>query len=162
MSYPTITIEPMRHRHRAAVREMDATEYDRHSLTADQLSDWECPRLFVIGTNSFVAIADGVVVGYCLLEKMHTGDLSVASLIVEPYRRRCGIGSQMVRYLMNHVPKDRCLSITTNETELGAQLMLKRCGMRCTATLHAGDETDYLFQWHNMEGDDAGIEQATT
>jgi predicted N-acetyltransferase YhbS len=100
MSYPAITIKPMRHRHRAAVREMDANEYDRQALTADQLLDWECPRLFVIGTNSFVAIADGIVVGYCLLEKMHTGDLSVASLIVEPYRRRCGIGSQMVRHLM--------------------------------------------------------------
>ena len=141
---------------------MDADEYDRQALTADQLSDWECPRLFVIGTNSFVAITDGLVVGYCLLEKMHTGDLSVASLVVEPYRRRCGIGSQMVSYLINYVPKDRCLSITTNETELGAQLMLKRCGMRCTATLHAGDETDYLFQWTNTEGDHAGIEQAST
>ena len=162
MSYPAITIEPMRHRHRAAVREMDATEYDRQSLTADQLSDWECPRLFVIGANSFVAIADGVVVGYCLLEKMHTGDLSVASLVVEPYRRRCGIGSQMVSWMINHVPKGCCLSITTDEAELGAQLMLKRCGMRCTATLHAGDQTDYLFQYTNMEGDDAGIEQATT
>ena len=144
------------------MRQMDADEYERQALTADQLADWECPRLFVLGTNSFVAITDGLVVGYCLLEKMHTGDLSVASLIVEPYRRRCGIGSRVVRYLMKHVPKDRCLSITTNETELGAQLMLKRCGMRCTATLHAGDETDYLFQWHNMEGDNAGIEQATT
>lgn len=164
MSYPKIKIEPMRHRHRAAVRQMDANEYDRQSLTADQLSDWECRRLFVIGTNSFVAIADGIVVGYCLLEKMPTGDLSVASLVVDPYRRRCGIGSQMVRYLINHVSNadiDRCLSITTNETELGAQLMLKQCGMRCIATLHAGDETDYLFQWTNMESDDAGIEQAT-
>lgn len=76
---------------------------------------------------AFVAVSDGQIVGYSVLEHSFFARGFVAMLMVRPDRRRSGIGSALVRHVEGLCESDRIFT-STNESNLPMQSLLHKLG----------------------------------
>jgi ribosomal protein S18 acetylase RimI-like enzyme len=73
----------------------------------------------------FVAVVDGEIVGYCVLEHSFFGRGFLSMLMVHPDYRRRSVGSALVRYAEGLCRSDR-LFTSTNESNLAMRALLER------------------------------------
>ena len=83
------------------------------------------------GTIGMVALSGDHVVGW-MVYLLRSNTLDVLHLTVDPDWRRSGIGSQMIEKLRSRLiyPRRPYLRIGVRESNLGAQLFLRACGLR--------------------------------
>lgn len=102
--------------------------------------------------DKWVALADGVLVGYWLHLK-RPGKLELISFAVHPGQRQRGIGRQMfARIVARHLnPRRPMVTALVRETNLAGQLFCRACGFRAVDTLDddctAVAEPAYLFEY---------------
>lgn len=96
------------------------------------------------------------IMGFMIYE-LHTSRLHLLSMAVNPSVQRCGIGRQMLAKLASKLSAQRRSRILceVRESNLGAQLFLKRHGYECTSVLRDfyddTSEDAYLFQTRHGE-----------
>ena len=78
---------------------------------------------------TFVAVADGNVLGYSVLEHSFFDRGFVALLIVHPDHRRAGVGSALVRHVESLCKSDRVFT-STNESNLPMRSLLHKLGYK--------------------------------
>ena len=82
-----------------------------------------------------VAEYDGYVAGFMVLE-FHKLQIRVLNLAVTPPCRRYGVGSQMIAHLISRLsPPRRNIAMKIRETNLAAQLFLRKNGFRAKKIL---------------------------
>ncbi len=74
-----------------------------------------------------VAVVDGKVVGYSVIEHSFFARGFIAMLLVHPDHRRSGIGSALVRHVESLCKSDRIFT-STNESNLPMQALLEKQG----------------------------------
>jgi len=81
----------------------------------------------VCGGIAHVAVTDGQVVGYAVLEHSFFTRGFIGMLLVHPDHRRTGVGSALVRHLETLCRSDRIFT-STNESNLPMQALLTKLG----------------------------------
>lgn len=87
-------------------------------------------------SNAIGAVAEHNyrIVGFMIYE-LHKGTIKIVNIAVDPEFRRCGIGSQMVRNVINKLPhqKREEVILSVRETNLSAQLFFKQLEFRAVS-----------------------------
>lgn len=98
-------------------------------------------RRAIAAGNCFVATYDERIVGYGVLEHSFYDNGFVSMLYVHPERRRCGVGTALMRYLES-VCQTAKLFTSTNLSNLPMQSLLARLGYELSGVIHNLDEGD--------------------
>lgn len=109
-----------------AQREPTRVEFIRRSLLS------EC---------CLVAVADGRIVAYGVLDYSFFNHAYISMLYVEPHIRRRGIGSALIRR-MEAASKDQKLFTSTNESNKPMQALLDQFGYERSGIVENLDEAD--------------------
>ena len=98
-----------------------------------------------------VAEVDGEVVGYMIYE-LQKARLRILNFAVDPAHRRCGVGTQMVRRLVDKLSQQRRSEITleVRETNLPAQVFFRRQEFRAFRVMknRYDDTTEDAYAMH--------------
>lgn len=88
---------------------------------------------YIRRNSAFVAVDDKKVVAYILYDSDTDKFIYIDSIAVHHAYRRRGIGTQLVKFIMNF-----CADVKTfvREANLPAQLFFKSCGFMVFETLH--------------------------
>ena len=102
--------------------------------TIDHVAQVEEERRQFIRTSvrdgiAFVALSDGQITGYSVLEHSFFARGFISMLMVRPDRRRSGIGSALVRHVEGLCESDRIFT-STNESNLPMQSLLQKLGYK--------------------------------
>ncbi len=104
-------------------------------------------------TSAFIAKHDGRVVGYIIAERAQS-HLHIMTIAVEPEFRGYGIGTQLVRRLIELIGgKHTRVTLEVRETNVTAQQFFKALEFRCTKVLRDfyDDTTEdaYLMEYRD-------------
>ena len=88
-----------------------------------------------------VAVSDGQVVGYAVLEYSFFAQGFMAMLYIHPGHRRKGIGSEIVRYVES-ICKTEKLFTSTNESNLPMQALMAKLHYTPSGIINNLDEGD--------------------
>jgi ribosomal-protein-alanine N-acetyltransferase len=98
--------------------------------------------------------ARGHIVGYLLLHFDAAGpEVRVCQVAVHPTHRRRGVGSRLLRWVIDHTPTEEGIDVCAgvNESNLAAQLFLRSNRFRAVRVLPraacGGTEDLYLFRF---------------
>jgi len=91
--------------------------------------------------GAWVALLDGAVVGYAVLEHSFFGRGFISLLMVGPAHRRRGVGAALVRHLEGHCVSQRVFT-STNQSNLPMQALLQKLGYRHSGTVEDLDPGD--------------------
>jgi ribosomal protein S18 acetylase RimI-like enzyme len=135
----------------AAVRRLERRCFGGNRGSTALFRNFLASRM-VVGLVAQTAV--GRVVGYLLLH-VHADahEVRVCQVAVTPGRRRRGVGSCLIRWVIDHVPAEAGFRIRSGvrETDLAAQLFLRANGFRANRILHGaahgGAEDLYLFTY---------------
>jgi ribosomal-protein-alanine N-acetyltransferase len=96
-----------------------------HAWTGDNFKSClgQCNAIGVIAEYNYQ------VIGFMIYE-LHKGTIHLINIAVDPEFRRHGIGSQMVRSVINKLPQQKreAIILSVRESNLSAQLFFKRIG----------------------------------
>lgn len=88
-----------------------------------------------------VALIDGVIAGYTVLEHSFFGRGFIAMLYVHPDHRRSGIGTTLMGHAESLCKSDRIFT-STNESNLPMQSLLQKLGYKRSGVVHDLDAGD--------------------
>jgi ribosomal protein S18 acetylase RimI-like enzyme len=91
--------------------------------------------------TAWVAVADGRIVGYAVLEHTFFARGFVAMLMVDPRHRRRGVGSALMRHLEDLCESER-IFVSTNESNLPMQALVDRLGYKRSGKVEDLDPGD--------------------
>jgi len=107
--------------------------------------DGEKRRKFLLDSvresTAYVAILDGKVAGYAVLEHSFFERGFISMLMVGQSHRRNGVGSALVRHLEGLCESERIFT-STNQSNLPMQSLLQRLGYRHSGTVEELDPGD--------------------
>jgi len=111
-------------------------------LIANQESDRrEFIRREVASGNCFVAVMDGTVVGYGVLNYTFYHNGLIDMLYIHSGHRRCGAGAALLKHLES-LCKTPKLFTSTNLSNLPMQSLLAKAGYVLSGVIHNLDEGD--------------------
>jgi ribosomal protein S18 acetylase RimI-like enzyme len=134
-----------------AVRRLERRCFGRNAgppgMLRDFLANPSCVGLVALD-------ARGRVAGYLLLHFDHSGpEVRVCQVAVDPRHRRRGVGSRLLRWVIDHTPTAQGIDVCAgvNESNLAAQLFLRAHRFRAVRVLPraacGGAEDLYLFRF---------------
>jgi len=99
-----------------------------------------------------VAMIDGVVVGYTVLEHSFFSRGFIAMLYVHPDHRRTGVGTALIRHAEGICRSDRIFT-STNQSNLPMQALMDKLGYRQSGIVDDLDPGDpELFYSRQLQG----------
>lgn len=98
-------------------------------------------RREVVSDNCFVAVIDGSVVGYGVLNYTFYNNGCIDMLYIHSDYRRRGVGSALVRHMESHCRTPK-LFTSTNQSNLAMQALLIQLGYESSGVIHNLDEGD--------------------
>lgn len=98
-------------------------------------------RREVVSDNCFVAVIDGSVVGYGVLNYTFYNNGCIEMLYIHSDYRRRGVGSALVRHMESHCRTPK-LFTSTNQSNLAVQALLIQLGYESSGVIHNLDEGD--------------------
>ena len=98
-------------------------------------------RREVVSGNCFVAVIDGTVVGYGVLNYTFYDNGCIDMLYIHSDYRRRGVGSALVRHMESHCRTPK-LFTSTNRSNLSMQSLLIQLGYEPSGVIHNLDEGD--------------------
>lgn len=98
-------------------------------------------RREVVSGNCFVAVIDGTVVGYGVLNYTFYDNGCIDMLYIHSNYRRRGVGSALVRHMESHCRTPK-LFTSTNRSNLSMQSLLIQLGYESSGVIHNLDEGD--------------------
>ncbi len=96
---------------------------------------------WVPGGNTIVAIVDGAVVGYAVLEYTFFSQGFIAMLIVAEASRRKGVGTALISHIED-ICKTEKLFTSTNESNKPMQALMQSMSYEPSGVVHNLDEGD--------------------
>ena len=111
----------------------------------DHLAGTEGRRTFIENSvrsgSAYVAVLEGDVVGYTVLEYTFYSLGFIAMLYVHPDHRRTGLGSRLVHHIESVCRTDK-LFTSTNESNLPMQALMVKLGYEPSGIINNLDEGD--------------------
>ncbi|MEL6338681.1 MAG: GNAT family N-acetyltransferase [Myxococcota bacterium] len=111
----------------------------------DTAADPEARRALIrrsVGQGTaYVALLDGLVVGYAILEHAFFGRGFIVMLMVTPTHRRRGVAAALVRHLEGRCKSERIFT-STNQSNRPMQSLLLKLGYKHSGTVEDLDPGD--------------------
>ena len=98
-------------------------------------------RREVVSGNCFVAVIDGTVVGYGVLNYTFYNNGWIDMLYIHSDHRRRGVGTDLIRYMESQCRTPK-LFTSTNQSNLSMQSLLAKLGYESSGVIHNLDEGD--------------------
>ena len=98
-------------------------------------------RREVVSGNCFVAVIDGTVVGYGVLNYTFYNNGWIDMLYIHSDHRRRGVGADLIRHMESQCRTPK-LFTSTNQSNLSMQSLLAKLGYESSGVIHNLDEGD--------------------